>query len=299
MLQAGDGLKSFKPNPDTVQKVQKAICDILQNRRLHYLRKYLALEFNISNEPDTANLIALRLVSGEDLLDTIAAMGLAVEKAVQEIRSREEKIRDWIKDTWEESVNILGHLVLLVVNPDWLDAFHLKSFEHIRFEIPVKTDAGIEVVYSGITGTPARFGADTPREKKSSFVQGRDCMAYPAPESGFDVHNTANAIVESISGKLLPEKSLDRGNLSTREWYAYLNRILKRRKQKGFHCYLLPRQSHSHSPDRSMSVYKTLKEKIPHLDIILINMGDESALIVSEPEFNADLTEFFENKPEY
>nr|WP_319495311.1 metallophosphoesterase [uncultured Desulfobacter sp.] len=297
--ESGDGSKSFKPNPGTVKKVQKAICDILQNRHLHYLRKFLALELHITDEPDNENLIASRLVSGEDLLDTIAIMGLAVKKSIREIRNREEKTRDWIKETWEESVNMLGHLVLLGVNADWLDAFHSKPIEHIRFEIPVKTDAGIEVLYSGITNTPARLGADKPHEKKSSFIQGLDSIAYPFPESGFDVHNTVNEIVESISGKLLPEKATDRGNLSTEEWYTYLNRILKRRKQNGFHCYLLPRQLDNHSPALLMSVYKTLKEKISHLDIILISMGDESALIVSEPEFNADLTEFFENKPEY
>jgi len=124
-------------------------------------------------------------------------------------------------------------------------------------------------------------------------------MEYPIPESGFDVHNTVNEIVASISSKILPEKEIDRGNLSTQEWYAYLNRILKRRKQKGFHCYLLPRQSDNHSPVRPMSIYKTLKEMIPNLDIIMVCMGEEKALIVPEPEFNADLTEFFENKPEY
>lgn len=293
-----DGSKSLKPSPGAVKKVQTVVCDILQNRHLHYLRKFLALELHITDGSDNANLIASRLVSGEDLLDTIAAMGQAVEKAVREIRHSEEKSRDWIKTTWEESVDILGQLVLLAVNADWLDAFHLKPVEHIRFEIPVKTDAGIEVLYSGITDTPARFGADNSHERKSSFIQGRDCIDYPIPESGFNVHNTVSEIVEYISGKLLPEKELNRGNLSAQEWYAYLNRILKRRKQKGFHYYLLPK-SDSHSPICLKGVYKTLKEMIPDLDIIMVCMGEERALIVPEPEFNADLTEFFENKPEY
>lgn len=98
-FESEDESKPLKPNPGAVTKVQKAICDILQNRRLHYLRKFLALELHITDGPDNANLIASRLVSGEDLLDTIATIGLAVEKAVREIRNREEKTRDWIKLT--------------------------------------------------------------------------------------------------------------------------------------------------------------------------------------------------------
>lgn len=70
-----NGSKPLKSSPGAIKKVKAPACDILKKRPLHSLRKSPALGRSTTERPDNANLIASRLGSGEDSLDTIATMG--------------------------------------------------------------------------------------------------------------------------------------------------------------------------------------------------------------------------------
>ena len=79
-----------------------------------------------------------------------------------------------------------------------------------------------------------------------------------------------------------------------------LNRGLKRRKRDAEHHYITLKDSRLNTAIMLKDVFSELKSALPELDILTITPeGSKTALIVSEPSLNADLTEFFRNKPEF
>ena len=291
-----DGAETLKPSPDAIKMVQAAVCDILQNRRLQYLQRSLARELAMGKDVDNINLTASRLVSGQELVKTVLIMSKAVKNAVETIQDIEEDSQDLIKRTWEKSINILGYLVLLSVCSDRLQELRNDISENIRFEIPVKTGAGIEIVYSGISETPARLDIG----KSGIYVTGQDRIDYEIPEGGFVVSDKVDEIIHVVTKKVFPEGIVKDKRLQSKSDRVHLNTTLAIRKDCGEHFYFCPDELNSQNTMLSEAVYEALKQELPELDIICISTDQgQSFIIKDEAELGAYLTHFFRNKPEY
>jgi len=288
--------KALKASPGAVEKVLNAVCKILQHRRLQYLRQSLARGLNMGKDVDNTDLIAARLVSGQDLVNAISILTKAVKSALEKIKDNEADSQGLIKNTWEKSVNILGHLVLLSVCSDRLQELKNDISQNIRFEIPVETEAGIEIVYSGISDTPARLYMGS----SGIYVTGQDRIDYEIPEGGFFIPDKVDEIIHVVTKKVFPEGDVKGNRLATKSERAHLNTTLEIRKGYGEHFYFCPNELNSQNTMFPEAVYDALKRELPELDIICISTDQgQSFMIKNEAQLGAYLTQFFINKPEY
>lgn len=286
--------EAIKSSQAAVEKVLNAVCKILQHRHLQYLRQSLAREFNMGEEVGNINLIASRLVSGQDFVNTMSILTKAVKNALETIQDNEADGQDLIKNIWEKSINILGYLVLLSVCSDRLQELKNDISQNIRFEIPVETEAGIEIVYSGIWETPARLDMGP----SGIYVTGQDRIDYEIPEGGFSISDKVDEIIHVVTKKVFPEGDVKGKRLQTKSERVHLNTTLAIRKDEGEHFYFCPDELNSQNTMLSEAVYDALKKELPELDIICISTDQgQSFMIKNEAELGAHLTHFFRNKP--
>ena len=283
-------------NLEIKKKIHPRIIEILKQEKLKYLKQSLVEALELIPSEMVEHSICMDLTGKSDLLDSIFSLGLAVKASFRQIKIHEEQVHDHITTTWTQAVNILGYLVLLLVDYDWVQKANPLVVKGVKLEIPVVTDAGIEIVYSGLTATRARLETG----ESGVYVNGKDRIDYRFPESGFDTEDTIHDIKTAIFKKLYPPDLKNQKSLLYSGVKLDLNQVLKRRRKAGYHHYICVDEKDCNHPLELEKVYLGLKDELKELDIISISLDDsKKALIVSEPALNADLTEFFRNKPEF
>jgi hypothetical protein len=162
---------------------------------------------------------------------------------------------------------------------------------NLQLELPVKTAAGVEIVYSSIDERPARLSG----QSDSMLISGTDRLKACFPETGFNTNDAVSEIMRCLYIKLyLKEPDFD---LSTGVFD--LDIAIEERREEGEHFYLFIDPKELICNLDFEQVYTLLKTKLPSLDILSISRDDESKiLVVSESGLNTHLTEFFRFKPE-
>lgn len=278
-----------------LNKVWKEIAAVLKEARLkpfkealiHQLQQNENISFITGGKPEEA-------LTGAGVLEAIYILERAVDysfKTIQKTRGE----RELVKVIWEGAVEILGWLVLLSVNYQWVEEQKKQGSNNkgIKLEIPVKTEAGIEIIFSGYLGTQAKLGVD----ETKTMIHGKNRIPISMPESGewkdINIVNDIKRNLWKILFKKDPPAFIDPDQTET------LNTRIQLQNRQNQNIYIsIPREDKG-NPLRTQETYKQLQREMPDLHAIIITIEEsEKVLVVSEPEQEGYLLEFFKHKPE-
>jgi len=239
------------------------------------------------------------LVNG-DLLDAISPiMDYAVKDYFKKIRHDGGSFNQ-IKDLWDDFLEIIGWIVMLSIHPNWVD--RKKNGSKINgLEFITETDAGLEILFSELKESHARFEYDEKNvnvcgtgQVRVSFHKHPECY----DPSGWHIADKVLFIEKEIYRAI--HKIEPPGSFSGKQ-IKELNATIKRRNRNKEYNYLCVPTDKGENPLSDMNVYKLLcgKDHLPELNFIVhISMENgEGALIVPETELKACLVAFFRNRP--
>jgi len=234
------------------------------------------------------------ILIGYDLLDAISPiMKNAVRDYFTSIRHDGVGF-ERIKDLWKGFISIIGWLVMLSVDDDWLNE-KKNNLEISGMEFSAETEAGVEIRFSALKGCHARFECDDTGLK----VYGENRVDFLfSMDSGWNIENKVLHMERVIFQAIYKEKKV-RATLSERD-IKDLNATIKRRKRDKDFTYLCMSMDQSQTPLNDMNVYQLLlsESHLPELSFVHISMENgDGALIVPEIDLNACLKEFFINRP--
>jgi len=290
-----DGEKK-QPDPRVVKKVREKIGQILKQDRLELFKKELIAKLkrdrpdNYQNDmtPEEA-LVAI------DILDAIHLLERAVYKCFQSMK-KENAQQHAIREVWKEAVEILGLLVLLALDYDRLDLKNSRT--KLKFEIPVLTEAGEEIVFASYTDSTPRLTTDPSRER----VYGKNRICRSWPESGWEAQDILQTIKKDIWKQIFTFSDEHPPDFIDNNKTRMLNRRIKRKNDKKENIYIsVPGNDHN-NPLRNKNMLTMLKDELPALYIVIVTISEDAAsdtvFILAEPDLEGELFEFFDNKPE-
>ncbi len=298
-----------RSTPQIKEQIKKEITQILKESQLKPLYEDLK-DFIKENKKkiiikDEAVLaeILIEILIDYDVLKAISILDRATDSSLKRIK-KEVGQQARLREIWDGAVNILGWLVLLSVNYEWIKG-KKGDFDgslKIKFEIPVKTEAGVEIVYSYIRGSSAKLSVDKSGNER---VSGNNTISCDRPEGGWDTEDAFLDIAKLIWAKVSPEDPPKSTKL-TKDDLIYLNRRIAIRNEKGEHYYLLSVNCKNNNLSNiGEKEYKKLKAVLPALPIVFMTIDasddeSEKIFIVIEKELEAQLIEFLlnKNKPE-
>jgi hypothetical protein len=229
-----------------------------------------------------------------DVLDSILILDRAVSACFQKI----DHDRDRVRRIWDAAVSVLGYLVLSAVNYDWLSQKKGNGSngpEDIRLLIPVKSEMGVEIVFSGLLGRSARLDIDAGRAR----ICGQNRIQGVSVEQGWDQTDIVQAVKRNIWKRIF--KSDDIPQFIDADMTETLNTRIRIQNKKNEHLYIsVPRQD-LRNYLRNSDIFEHLRRELPALYIVMMEVEDratENVMVVSEPELEGYLLEFFQNKPE-
>jgi nucleoside phosphorylase len=296
----GKNKEKLRPDDSVFKnKVVSEIQTILNKENIVELRKEIVKNIIIIHKlEDVQEQVKMNpawYLVNEQLLNSILVLNLSIREL--SIRVREEgRGRSLFEFYWGKSLDILGWLVLISVNQKWVQVQKNKHFMGmtggITLEIPVGSKAGVEIVFSVFYERCARLHANF----SGTQVFGRYNIDFTAPEAGFYEKDTVNEIKRLIWKTIQKE---DAPSPFSENDSIKLNEILRIRNILNENIYLLVDKSNLEHPLLIKDNFDKLRDDLPDLSTVFIAMdSDENVLIVSEPELNAQLTEFFRNSPE-
>ena len=203
---------------------------------------------------------------------------------------------DLINNIWNNSVSILGWIVLPGVDDEWANAASLclaNKGEHLDLVIPVNTQAGAEIAYSRLKQAQAHLRIEE-STKEVLGEQGIPCDDWNI-EVGWHTPDKVIEIKKALWKQLI---KADPGSGDfTKNMDAELNQTLLTRRKKGEHHYIAVNRSCRNNPLLEEDVYRALINDLPDLEIFTIGAGDQAVAIIGEPQLHAQLREFFRNQP--
>ena len=295
-LEIEDGEDSFKKN------IKGRIFSLLSQESLELFRKFLIITILDQDKNSEIGNIIKKNKEGTDfsreltdiilkykLRHAISFLSIAVRDCFKTIDDS-----DWKKESWEKVVNILGWMVMLSVDKHWVernkDNFKVGD-QSLRIDIPVKTDAGVEIIVSAFRESAARLDYD----HKEKRVRGKGCLNSLFPERGWKNKDRVLVIKQEIYRSI---NKKDPPEMFGVDEDLYLNEILETCTMEKEDHYLSIRTEEIDNPLNDRNVYDRLHEDLPALDVFYISMGTgDGALIVSEMRLKARLERFFKNKP--
>ncbi|NIO82229.1 MAG: hypothetical protein GTN53_16725, partial [Candidatus Aminicenantes bacterium] len=205
---------------------------------------------------------------------------------------------DLINVTWIESINILGWLVLLGVHDEWAEntiRYLAEKGENLDLTIPVKTEAGVEIVISRLKEAKADLRIDeTTRQVKGE--KGIPVDQWGNIEEGWDTGDKVLMIKTALWKQLIKVAPTGNGSFTT-DMDSELNETILARQDRGEHHYIAVDRSCPYHPLLEEEVYLALIKDLPALEIFFIGSEDREVAIISEPKLHARLRVFFDNKP--
>jgi hypothetical protein len=181
------------------------------------------------------------------------------------------------------SASILGWLLLLAVREDWAAAGGgLGDVELI--EIPVTTEAGLEIVTARLRGHEARMnvGADL-------GVHGRDRLAYGDLELGLTQTDALREVKRLIWVKVMKTEPPPGG-----DWEARLASTLRlrHRRNEGNYYISIPGDRPGDTPHHQ-DMLRRLRTDLPELRFFVIGGSAGGVLLLPENDLEALISEFF------
>jgi hypothetical protein len=231
-----------------------------------------------------------------ELLESIFWMDRACTKCFRQLQdqgadpSSENRI-------WEDANSIVGWLVLLSVDHEWAENTKEaleKQEQGIRLEVPVRTDTGVEVVYSRIGENKADLCLDAQGE-----VTGR----HKISRSPIEMIETGWALIDKVRDiKQIIWKEVFKGGKEpprqfTTEDNRKLNTKIRVQSRKGKRYYLAVEVGKADNPLNNPEVYAALRNDLPDFQPVFIGIGrDSGVLVVDETDLGVYLSEFLSSR---
>jgi nucleoside phosphorylase len=280
------------------KRIKENINKLLDKRKTERFRHALTRLFNkeknekkqYKNDQMAAALIDM------SVLDAVLIMDQAVKYCIDAIKDADGSV-DLINSTWNNSISILGWLVLLGVDDEWADIASQCLADkggNLELSIPVETGAGAEIAVSRLNETKAhlRFDEATKQVVGEKGIPGDSWNI----EDGWHPADKVLTIKKALWKQLIKVDPPGNGEF-TKNMNDELNETILIRRKKGEHHYIAVHQSCQDNPLLEPEVYKALIRDLPDLDIFLIGSTEEGAAIIGEPKLHARLREFFRNHP--
>jgi nucleoside phosphorylase len=287
------------PKESIIKLVEDNITRLLSYKKMEYFYRFLKEQLNKdrneSKDYTAAEMAAI--LTGMDVVAAVLTLDLAVKECLEVVGDSEGN-PDLANCTWNESLGIVGWLVLLGVDDEWAEATSrqlAEKNEPLNLVIPVNTEAGAETAFSRLK----QARADLDLDKASKKVKGKKGIHGDAwiIEEGWDTDDKVFSIKKMLYKQLLKTEPPVKGVLSEDYITRELKQTLFSRSKKGEHYYLAVNLSSKDNPLLAEDVCKYLIHDLG-LEIFLIGSQEQSVAIVLEPELNAQLREFFRNKPQ-
>ncbi|MCJ7600218.1 MAG: serine protease [Desulfobulbaceae bacterium] len=205
---------------------------------------------------------------------------------------------DALQAMWQGAVNILGWLVLLSVDHEWVRQ-HGSSLTNgsaeVRFVVPCSTGAGLETLVARVGAKePARFTFDP----GGTEVIGQHRISGSAVEApDWNIGNCALEIKKLIYKKIYqatPPQPF------TQQHTEKLNAILMKRGSRGENHYLSIPVTEENNPVCNPEVCHLLRQELTGLRLVYFGIGDgEGVLLLSEVDLFALVYEFLQLIKEY
>ena len=218
---------------------------------------------------------------------SVRILHAAVKKCLERLGDQN---RGAIPDIKDKITDVLGQLILLAVSEEWLQK-NADQWERLRksqyIEIPLKTDAGVEVVVARLHKHQAHI-----RQKDGSRIDGANRIVVGDLELGITQDDRLIELKKLIWSAIFndpkPPDPFDR--------YAeiHLNSTLEFRNQDGEHYYITVPASRYRSVGGDATLLARLSRDLSYLGAFLIGIenGDQ-VLVIEEPRFVALIQEFF------
>jgi hypothetical protein len=198
---------------------------------------------------------------------------------------------------WQGALNILGWLVLLAVDHDWVRQHGLSLINGSAggcFKVPCSTGAGLETLVARVGAKePARFTFDP----GGTEVIGQHRISGSAVEAGWDIGSCALEIKKRIYKRI---HNVTPPHPFTEQHTKELNAILKRKGSRGENHYLSIPVTEENNPVKNHAVYQLLRHELTGLWLVSFGTGDgEGVLLLSEVDLFALVYEFLQLIKEY
>jgi len=246
--------------------------------------------------PETHADAAAWLCQG-DLVESVDLLHEATGECLRKLV--DDGVReDALQAVWQGALNILGWLVLLSVDYEWVRQHGLSLIggsTEARFEIPCSSGAGLEVLVARVGSQgPARFIF----APGGTEVTGQNCISGSAVEAvDWNIVNCALEIKKRIYRKIYQAAP---PHPFTQQHTEKLNAILNTRKRRGENHYLSIPVTEENNPLRNRAVYQLLRQELTGLWLVDFGIGDgEGVLLLSEVDLFALVYEFLQLIKEY
>ncbi|VEN73412.1 hypothetical protein EPICR_170028 [Candidatus Desulfarcum epimagneticum] len=299
-----------RPPDETLNHIKKKIRRILSQDKMKPFREALINVIYEQDKPpeikvmmkgmmndekkggDTSEKISDMLIS-EDIVDAICPiMDLAFQDCSNSIKDEGGDF-DLVKYLWKNSLSIIGRLVMLSVDYEWVHE-NRDDFEIESIKFPVETEAGVEIVFTALKDSFARFGCD----QDGTNVYGKGWMNSCGPDDGWETDGRLLSLERQIYRAVY--KTDPPAELSELEIKKLNARIGRLNKKQEYH-YICIRTNPDENAFNDIDVYHKLcsESHLPALKFVQMSIekGDD-VFIVSEIDLNGALLEFFENRPE-
>ena len=218
---------------------------------------------------------------------SVRTLHAAVKKCLERLGDQDSGA---IPDIRDKITEVLGQLILLAVSEDWLQK-NAEQWEYLLktqyIEIPLKTEAGVEVVVARLHKHQAHI-----RQKDGSRIDGANRIIVGDLELGIADDDRLIELKKLIWSAIFhdpkPPDPFDR------DAEINLNSTLEFRNQDGEHYYITVPASRYRSVDGDTTLLASLSRDLPYLGAFLIGIenGDQ-VLVIEEPRFVALIQEFF------
>lgn len=276
--------------------VKKNIYNVLSSRHMADFIEEFIKQVELGNFPGltsgTMESITDYLSGQVEIIIGLSIINLTLKKLREELLELENNYKTYT-GIWHGAVNLIGWLVLLSVDDEWiaknLDSSKLKD-SGITFEIPVETEMGVEIVYSHREKRSAKLSAD--QQKLQVFGTNGITSDEFKIEPGFTCDDIVNLIKEQIFAAIHKRSNIQ----YTKEWDKDLNAAIEGRKLEHEHCYIVIKSDADTLNDAN--VLRQLTTDLPALDIFLMTIKDAgSAFVLPEISLMTKIRDFFKNAP--
>jgi hypothetical protein len=271
-----------------VQQAQDAICHILEG----CLALKAAIEHELTTRPGyTGQQGLVTALETRECLSTVVndILRPATIACLQNLHQAGDEFRHH----WEAAREVLAWLCVLAVKPEWVADVEqdANGFAGISFEIPVKTDAGVEILCSRYRQRKPTFSKETGK----SDIPGENCFVVPLVTGSFAINKVLHEFLVTIWNQVIPCDKRAITSVLSKDEIGFLDAVLDvREENKEEHHYLAFSPGKNTALDNEIFLAELLS-KLPHLVVIrkITSSGSSPLLVSNELKLLAVIISFF------
>ncbi|MGE3536066.1 MAG: hypothetical protein AB7N91_01370 [Candidatus Tectimicrobiota bacterium] len=274
------------PTPEFTQTVRQRLRDILQRPHMQEVREAI-----VGQGDGTAAEILLAPDQPETLLEAMDRLYHATKNCLARLQQASLRERQSLQHSLRE---IIGWQALLIMNREQLQAqqlaFHPRQ-DGLKKEIPLRLEAGIEVLVSSIGERAADFVLKVDNQQRTRVV-GRHSFQADELEHGLSPTDQWTGVLQRIWSEVMkpepPPREFSPDDIGRLQARLKGN---ERRSNSYYYIAVPPASAHALLVDRVL--IERLHQTLPTLRLMyLIGPGQAGILLIDEYDFNEAVETF-------